>query len=175
MSNKINRNTVLSAAMVLVVLGFGSLASGQTKRKPAPKPAPVPLSVAETKAGAVKVSNQLKNVSRFIFLLGSVATGIENLDKDIKAGKASRAIAAQNQENKQKLVLSIQGLRQGLTALESEFQSSLSLRRYTLQLGGIANIAATAEDQARAGQLNSAGQTLLTVIEKLTDTLVAMP
>ena len=69
----------------------------------------------------------------------------------------------------------LRNLRAGLVALEVEFQSKPALRVYLPQIQGISDISGVAEDQASAGQLIESGKTLLQVIEKLSDTLVALP
>lgn len=137
--------------------------------------ATTPPASGEIKAGAEKVSIQIKNVSKFIYILGGVAQGIEDIDKDVKAGKVSRTTADQNAKNKQAVISTIANLRAGLAALETEFRSNPALRNYNFQIQGISDLTATAEDQATAGQLRESGKTLLLVIEKLSDTLVSLP
>ena len=51
----------------------------------------------------------------------------------------------------------------------------LALKNYQFQISGISDLAANAEDQATNGQFTESGKTLLLVIEKLSDTLVALP
>lgn len=152
------------------------------KRRPTAKRTVKPAATAakssnsfEIKQGAVKVATQLKNVSRFIYNLGSVAQVIEDLDRDIAARKASRNANALNAKNKQSVVTTLQNLRAGLAALEIEFRTKPALRNYLFQIQGISDMAGLAEDQAADGQLTESGRTLLMVIEKLSDTLVALP
>lgn len=148
----------------------------QRKRTRTPKPTPTPAVVKpDLKPGAEKVSIQIKNVTRFLYILGGVARGIESIDKDIKAGKASREIADQNAQFKRDVIQSIRNLRAGLVALEIEFRTKPELKPFLFQIQGISDISATAEDQALGGQFNESGKTLLFVIEKLADTLAAMP
>jgi len=130
---------------------------------------------AELKSGAEKVSTQIKNVSKFIYVLGGVARVIEDLDKDIEAGKASRSAADLNAKNKQSVITTIRNLRAGLAALEVEFRTKPALRTYLFQIQGISDMSGVAEEQATAGQLTESGKTLLMVIEKLSDTLAALP
>ena len=134
-----------------------------------------PATSLEIKDGAQKAAIQLKNVTRFIYLLGSIAQGIEDVDKEVKSGKATRAASDQNAENKQKVIETLRNVRAGLVALEIDFRAKPALRTYVPQIGGISDIAATAENQAATGQLKESGKTLLQVVEKLTDTLTAMP
>ena len=130
---------------------------------------------SDIKAGADKVSIQIKNVSKFIYNLGGVARVIEDLDKDIAAGKASRNATDLNNKNKQAVLTSIRNLRAGLVALEIEFRTKPALKNYLFQIQGISDLSGSAEDQATSGQFTESGKTFLLVIEKLADTLAALP
>lgn len=180
------KNNLVKFAAALVCLLCLTLTATAQKRKTTPRkttkpatattvPAATETNSAEIREGAQKAAVQLKNVTRFIYLLGSIAQGIEDIDKDIRSGKASRGTADQNSANKQKVITTLKNLRAGLVALEIDFRAKASLRTYVAQIGGISDIAGAAEDQAAAGQFTEAGKTLLQVVEKLTDTLVAMP
>src|SRR5215471_4709160 len=48
--------------------------------------------------GATRVANQIKNLSRFLYLLGGVAKGIEDLDRAAKSGGGSPTVVAQNEK-----------------------------------------------------------------------------
>lgn len=130
---------------------------------------------AEIRTSAEKVSTQIKNLSKFIYNLGDVARITEDLDREIKAGKASRNAPALNAKNKQAVVTTIRNLRAGFAALEVEFRTKPALKNYVFQIQGISDMTGVAEDQATAGQLIQSGKTLLMVMEKLSDTLAALP
>lgn len=178
---KTNRNLMKFAAVVLCLLGLTFTADAQKRRtrtkttKPAVTTTTAPTSNAEIRSGAEKVSVQIKNVSKFIFVLGGVAKGIEDIDKQVKTGKVSREITDKNAQFKQDVIQSIRNLRAGLVALEIEFRTKPALKNYLFQIQGISDMTGTAEDQAMAGQLTESGKTLLFVIEKLSDTLAALP
>ena len=104
-----------------------------------------------------------------------MARVIEDLDKEIAARKASRNAPELNARNKQAVVTTLKNLRAGLVALEIEFRTKLALKNYLFQIQGISDMAGIAEDQATDGQLTESGKTLLLVIEKLSDTLAALP
>ena len=130
----------------------------------------------EIKSGAEKVSVQIKNVSKFIFILGGVAKDIEAIDADIRARKITRqASIDQNNQAKQSVVTAIKNLRAGIIALEEEFRNKPALRLYAVRVEGISNLVADAELQAGGGQLTESGKTLLMVVERLSDALVALP
>jgi hypothetical protein len=97
------------------------------------------------------------------------------LDKDIAAGKTSRNATDLNNKNKQAVLTSIRNLRAGLVALEIEFRTKPGLKNYLFQIQGISDLSGTAEDQATSGQFTESGKTFLLVIEKLADTLAALP
>jgi hypothetical protein len=180
-------NLIKFAALLICLLSL-TLTGAAQKRKPVRKTTAKPAAqttanaaaqsaanAAEIKDSATKVSTQLKNVSKFVYLLGGIAQGIEDVDKDIQSGKASRATADQNAKNKQAVISTLSNLRAGLTALEDDFRTKNSLRIYEINITGITELSAQAQDQATTGQIKSSGKTLLLIIEKLSDTLAAMP
>jgi hypothetical protein len=181
-----NKKSILIkfAVVFVVLLGLSVSIAAQRKRTPTRRtatkpPATTPVSATantlEIKAGAEKVSTQIKNVTKYIYTLGGIARVIEDLDKEIKAGKASRAAGDLNAKNKQAVIRSINDLRTGLAALEVEFRTKPALRTYLVHIQGITDMSGTAEDLANDGRLTDAGRVLLQVVEKLSDTLAAMP
>lgn len=179
---KTNKKLIKFAVILVCLLSLTFSANAQKRKAPSRKAKPAAatatttaLTSSEIKAGAEKVSIQIKNVSKFIYILGGVAQGIEDIDKDIKSGRVSRTTADQNTKNKQAVITTIANLRAGLVALEIEFRTKPALRNYSFQIQGISDMTGTAEDQAAAGQLRESGKTLLLVIEKLSDTLAALP
>ncbi len=181
MKSKIN--LIILALVFLCLLTLTMTANAQKRRSGSRKAAGSSVTTATTaissnseiKTGAEKVSTQIKNLSKFIYVLGGVARGIEDIDKDAKGGKVSRSVADQNAQFKQSVNQSIRNLRAGLVALEIEFRTKPALKNYLFQIQGISDTSGIAEDQAAGGQFTQAGKTLLLVVEKLSDTLVAMP
>src|SRR6266567_7743126 len=124
--------------------------------------------------GANKVADQIKNLTRFVYLLGGVAKGIEQVDEAARKNEASPAALQQNEQNKTVVKTSLRNVREGLDQLEVYFRGTPELEGYYLKLAGSASGAATAEDQAAAGHFDQAGRTLLGVVNRLTDVLLAM-
>lgn len=176
---KSNKNLKTCAAILTCLFALTFSATAQKRKPPVKKgktsSAAKTTASSEIKAGAEKVSTQLKNVSKFIYILGGVAQGIEDVDRDVETGKVSRAAIDRNEKNKHAVVGSITNLRTGLAALEVEFRTRPALKNYLVQIQGITDMSGEAEDQAAAGQLTNSGKTLLLVIEKLSDTLAALP
>jgi hypothetical protein len=131
------------------------------------------VSAART-AGATRVADQIKNMTKFIYLLGGVTNGIAAVDEAARRNEASPQLLQQNQQNKATVKNSIQNFRVALDSLETDFRATPDLQPYYIKLAGSAAGAATAEEQAAANQFDAAGRSLLTVINRLTDVLVIM-
>ena len=167
-----------------VLLTFAVSADAQRKKTTTRKTTPTTkttttttttLNTLEIKQGAEKVSIQVKNVSKFIYVLGGVASGFEIFDKEVKTGKLSKAVVDQKNKEKQAVITSIRNLKAGLAELEVQFRTKPALKPYLLQIQGITDLTTQSEDLAAAGRFTDSGRVLLVVIEKLADTLTAMP
>lgn len=165
---------------ICIVILLSTAAMAQTrKRTTTKKPATTKTTTATADAaaaavrtdGATRIATQIKNLSRFLYLVGGVVKGIEAIDAASKDGQT----APTNDKNKATLRASFTDFRVGLDSLEVHFRSTPELQPYYTKLIGSASGAATAEQQAAAGQFNQACNTLLGVVGRLTDVLVAMP
>ena len=126
------------------------------------------------RAGAARVGDQIKVLTRFIYLLGGVAKGLEGVDDAARRNEAPPAVLEQAAKNKATVRSSIQSVREGLDKLEIDFRTTPDLQRYYIKLAGVASGAANAEEQAAANQFDRAGRTLLGVVNQLTDVLLEM-
>jgi hypothetical protein len=124
--------------------------------------------------GAQKVADQIKFLTKFIYLLGQTTSSIAAVDEAVRRNEASPTVAKQNQDSKQLVRTSITGFREGLDKLEIEFRTTTELQPYYIKLAGVAAGAATAEEQAAANQFDRSGRTLLNVVNRLADVLVVM-
>ena len=171
-----NRIAVLAIACLLTL---PASALAQTRKRTARPQAPPKQTSAQANAeartnGATKVAEQIKNLTRFVYLLGGVAKGIEQVDEAARKNEASPAALDQNTRNKATVKASLQNVREGLDQLEITFRSTPELEQYYLKLAGSASGAADAEEQAAAGHFDQAGRTMLGVVNRLTDVLLAM-
>lgn len=167
------RAPIFLAAFVAVLI-FSLDAFAQ--RRPAPRRTPPPTAApADVKLGAEKVSTQIKNVTKFIYTLGGIATRIEDLDREARMRNISRSVLDTNDANKRSVIIAIRNLRAGIEALETEFRTTPALQKYAINLQGISLLASECEQLAAAGRFSDAGRPLLDLVEKLSDTLVAMP
>jgi len=124
--------------------------------------------------GAARVADQIKNLTRFIYVLGGVAKGLEGVDDAARRNEAPAAVLDQAKRNKETVRTSIQTVREGLDKLELDFRTTPELERYYIKLAGVAAGAADAEDQAASNQFDKAGRRLLDVVNQLTDALLEM-
>jgi hypothetical protein len=170
------RITTASLAAILIVPAatLGQTRSRSSRQRSAPKTTAAQTTSAVRTAGATRVADQIKLMTKFIYLLGGVTSGIAAVDEAAKRNEASPQIMQQNQASKAKVKASIQDFREGLDKLETDFRATPELQPYYIKLAGSAAGAATAEEQAAANQFDAAGRTLLTVINRLTDVLVIM-
>jgi hypothetical protein len=170
------RITTASLAIVLIVpaAALGQTRSRSSRARPAPKTTAAQTTSAARTAGATRVADQIKLMTKFIYLLGGVTSGIAAVDEAAKRNEASPQLLQQNQANKTRVKGSIQDFRVALDKLETDFRATSDLQPYYIKLAGSAAGAATAEEQAAANQFDAAGRTLLTVINRLTDVLVVM-
>ena len=161
--------------MLLVLLPVNGFA--QTRKRSSTKTSGASATTttpAAERAGKQRVAEQIKVLTRFIYLLGGVAKGLEGVDDATRRNEASPAIIEQAAKNKTTVRSSIQSVREGLDKLEIDFRATPDLQRYYIKLAGVANGAATAEDLAAANQFDKAGRTLLDVVNRLTDVLLEM-
>jgi len=164
----------LVVTLALPVSGLGQTRSRTSRSKPASKAtAEAPSSAART-AGATRVADQIKFMTKFMYLLGGVTSGIAQVDEAARRNEASPELLQKNQQSKTTVKTSIQGFREALDKLETDFRATPELQPYYIKLAGSASGAATAEEQAAANQFDAAGRTLLNVINRLTDVLLAM-
>lgn len=154
-------------------------ASSQKRRSNKRSPRAATTSAAQkdadaVRAGATQLANQIKNLTRFIYVLGGIAKGLEQADGAIRRREASPAIIASTEESKAKVRASLQDVRAGLDKLEIDFRATPALTAYYYKLAGVADGAAKAEQLAAANQFDQAGRTLLGVVNRLTDVLLDM-
>lgn len=167
----------ITALLIATIILFPATAFSQTRRRSARPPARVTRTTKPSnahEAGATRVADQIKSLTRFLYLLGGVAKGIEEVDDAAQRNEAPPAVLEQAKRNKDTVRTSIQSVREGLDALEIHFRTTPELQRYYIKLAGVASGAATAEEQAAANQFDRAGRSLLDVVNRLTDVLLEM-
>ena len=167
----------ITALLIATLIFFPTASFAQTRKRTTTKSsrtASTPKASEIQREGAARVAGQIKNMTQFIYVLGGVAKGLEGVDDAAKRNEASPAIMAQTERYKQQVRSNIQSLREAMDKLEIDFRTTPELQRYYISLAGVAESAATAEDQAAASKFDQAGRSLLGVVNRLTDVLLAM-
>ena len=146
----------------------------QQQKRPTRGVRPTPTPTPDTRAEASEVVTQIRNVSNFIYIYGKVVNGLEVADEQAKSNLASPETQARIKESKDKLIAKIKDVRIGLEDLASKFQANPRLQVQYLKLAYATEAALNAERLAVAGRYNDAGKFLVTVVERLADTIVSM-
>ena len=171
---------LVATTLLLMIFLSPSTAFSQTRNRSTSRQKPTTATANQQRvsqartAGATRVAEQIKLLSTFIYVLGGVNSSIAAVDEAVRRNEASQAVAQQNQDSKAKVRANIQGFREGLDKLETDFRATPELQPFYIKLAGSAAGAATAEEQAAANQFDRAGRSLLGVINRLTDVLLLM-
>ena len=169
---------LVATTLLLMMFLIPSTAFSQTRNRSTSRQKPTATAnqrVSQVRTqGATRVAEQIKLLSTFIYVLGGVNSSIAAVDEAVRRKEASDAVAQQNQDSKAKVKANIQGFREGLDKLETDFRATPELQPFYIKLAGSAAGAATAEEQAAANQFDRAGRSLLGVINRLTDVLLLM-
>jgi len=166
---------VLLTTLLLTTGAFAQTRNRSSSRqKPTATTAEAQRAAQVRTAGATRVAEQIKLLSKFMYLVGGANNGIAMVDEAIRRNEASPDVVQKNEAAKASVRRGIQGFREGLDKLEIDFRSTPELQGYYIKLAGVASGAATAEQQATANQFDAAGRTLLTVVNRLADVLVLM-
>jgi hypothetical protein len=170
-----NRLLLIAAACLILPATTVSQTRNRSTSRQKPTATSTTAQAAEIRmAGGTKVAEQIKILTRFIYVLGGVAKGIEQIDEAARKNEASPAALQQNEQNKSTVKTSLRNVREGLDALEIYFRATPGLQSYYLKLAGSASGAADAEAQAAGGRFDQSGRTLLGVVNRLTDVLLIM-
>ena len=121
--------------------------------------------------GATRVADQIKNLTKFMYILGGVTSSIAAVED---AARRSGASPDQTQQSKAQVRATIQNIRAGLDQLEIDFRGTPELQPFYIKLAGVAAGAAVAEEKAAANKFDEAGRQLLNVVNRLTDVLLLM-
>jgi hypothetical protein len=165
----------LSFALLLLVPAENS-AQTRTRRSSTPKrstatrgkrPATANAALA-LQDGRQRVGEKIKQISNFVYLYGRFS---KDFEQAVGPGGQPDATAS---ALKNRLIGSLQDIREGLDGLELHFRTTPELERFSIRLSGVALGAANAEQQASANRLDAAGRSLLEVINRLTDVLQEM-
>ena len=161
----------LAVCLLLSSASQPARAQSRTRRAPAQRrTSSAPRSTpnrTQTNAARIQLSDQIKNLTRFIYLYG-------RLSKDLEVVSAQAESADVARRTKASLIANFANLREGLDQLERQFRFTPGLEGSYPRLQGAAAKIEEAEASAAANQFDRAGRQLVEVVSQLTDVLVEM-
>ena len=170
------KSIIAAAALCLsLLLSSAPDAAAQTRtRRSTPQrrrtPATASTSTADqtqVNAARIKLADQIKNLTRFVYLYGRFSKDLENVSAQAESAEVAR-------RTKAALLTNFANFREGLDGLEKDFRFTPGLSRHYGMLQGAAQKVSDAEAQANANQYDRAGRLLLDVVNQLTDVLLEM-
>lgn len=168
------RPVMLGVVVVLTMILIPQAGWAQkrsTRRKPAgAAPAPPP----DLRPRATEVAEQIKLLSRFLFVFGKVANGLEVARDQARRNQTSPAIEARNRQSREALVSGISGLATGIDNIVNSFKSDPNLQVQYLKLAAARDAVNEAAQFAAGQQYEEAGSALTAAIERLTETIISM-
>lgn len=153
------------------------MADAQTRRRASakrPKATFAEKQQAEIRAGRERIARQIKNLTQFLYLLGGIAKTIEAAEQSNRNREPSALTPEQIKQSRARVKESVASVRAGLDELERGFRVNPALTNFYSHLSGVAAIGRTAEDQSANNDFDESARSLLRVVNKLTDALVAM-
>jgi hypothetical protein len=132
-------------------------------------PAPVSLNLE-----AMQVAEQIKVISRFLFVYGKVTNSLEIAEEEAQRGELSAAAAARNRQHKETVVNNIKGLRAGIENVVARFQANPRLQVQYLKIAYAVEAMANAERFATSDRFDEAGKSLVVAIERLTEVMLVL-
>ena len=169
--------SIVSAVLLLSVFAVAAEAQKKTTKKTSVKNASAVKTVPplDVRTAREKTGTQRDNVNFWIDKLGPIAVTLESLEATYATKRPTAATAAKQEDNKKKFVAMLRNLRDDLAMLESEFRTKPALRKYLVNVDGVSDLAAQAEDMAIAGKFVASKQPLRVASKKLTDALAIIP
>jgi hypothetical protein len=175
----------LSLACLLLLLPAADSAAQSRQRRttPAKRPAattargrkPATASTTTLNEARIRLADELKTLTRFLYLYGRTSVGVESNEKQAReGGEVSPQAQAILNRSRTTVLESLGNIRDRLDKLELYFRTTPGLERHYTRLSGVAASAASAEQRANAGQLDAAGRALIEVANQLADVLLEM-
>lgn len=175
----------ISAFAFICLLLFPSIDFAQTQRRRggrARRPVATRSARAEERgrteelsAARGRVVEQIKLLTRFLYLFGRISNNIEMSEAaqaENSGGGEARAQAIElTNRTKAALRENLANVRAGLNQLEADVRGTPSLSGFYTRIAGVSDYIARAEASAAANRFDEAGRNLIEAINRLTDAL----
>ncbi len=169
------RTFIAAVSMCLILFCQAPLSAQTRTRRSAPQRRRAPaastpasrLDQTQANATRIKLSDQIKDLTRFLYLYG-------RLSKDLELTGAQTETADVANRTRAGLSESVRSMSERLDQLEAQFRFTKGLERQYRMIEGVSRRAAEAERQVSNNQLDQAGRTFVTIVSQLTDVLLEM-
>jgi len=165
---------LLLAGLVLMISGLTAEPVLAQRRSNKGRKPPVPAPVPDMRPKATEVAEQIRTLSRFIFVYGKLVNGLEVAREQTARNQTSPTIEARNKQTREGLVSGIERLGAGIGTLTDSFQSDPTLQIQYLRIAAARDAVNDAAGLAAQQQFDEAGNSLLQAINHLTDTILSM-
>jgi hypothetical protein len=172
--------SALILAVACIVLSSSTSTSqtrrGSSQKRPRASTTFADKQQAEIRAGRQQIAGEIKILSQFLYLFGGISKGIETAEQ-VNRNRDQSSVGMppqQIEQTKTKFKDSIKNVRVGVEQLESSFRLNPVLQTYYTNLAGVGKLAQTAETQAAGNSFDQSARSLIAVVNKLVDALVAM-
>ncbi len=173
------RSTMINMILILLVSGLVSGAAATTAfaqkrgtRKKAPAETPAP--VVDMRPLATEVGAQIGLLSRFLFVYGKAANGLEAAREQATRNQTTPAIDALNRKSRERLVVEIERMAGSIETMTESFRNDPQLQIQYLRIAGARDAILEAADQANREMYTEAGLSLVNAIDRLTETIISM-
>src|SRR5215213_2238105 len=132
---------LITTTLLTLILLAPSTAFSQTRSRSSSRQKPAAAAATQRGAqvrtqGATRVADQIKNLTKFMYILGGVTSSIAAVEE--AARKAGASPVDQTAQSKALVKGTIQNIRVGLDKLEIDFRATPELQPYYIKLAGVA-------------------------------------
>lgn len=163
---------VLTLCLLLLSPSFG-LAQTRSRRTTTPQKrrttaaASPRAASAQTNTARLKLGDQIKTLTRFVYLYGRFSKDLELTGTQGESSDVAQRTRSALQQN-------LRNIREGLDQLEAQFRLTPGLERHYARLQGVAQRAEDAENMVASNRLDQAGRAMVEIVNQLTDVLLDM-
>ena len=114
----------------------------------------------------------LKALTKFVYLYGKIANGLEVAEDQSKRTRPSASVMEKNAENKNGVLKGINGLKEQVDKLGQTLQANPKLQVQYVNLAGVTQKIVEAMQLVGSSHFDDAGRSLVVAAERLADILM---
>lgn len=166
-------NRTLLIALALLLASSPAVLAQKKKRTPSPRAtAPAPAPPPDTRKEATEVATTLKALTKFLFLYGKIANGLEVAEDQAKRSRLPANVIEINVKSKNGVQAGITGLKDQVDKLGLVLQANPRLQIPYINLAGVTQKIVEAQGLVQNNQFDDAGRSLVMAVERLADLML---